>query len=254
MTPTDPGTRPRRKRLTREESREQTRTLLLEAATELFMEKGVNGTSVEQIAERAGFTRGAFYSNYDDKHAVVIELLKRRQTAPSIDLENFREGLTAWHKRREENLAGWFTLRGEMVLYALRNPDVRHLLADRERDVWSTLAAGIAAEARDADSELSAPAELLGLILHALDDGLFIQRLLYPQDVTQEMVIDAVDILLRSWREPSGVKGKWVSPTEGPARQARTGRGDTDTSPAHKTIPSSETPKRVVKPAPRSTR
>jgi AcrR family transcriptional regulator len=47
-------------RLTREESRKRTRDRLVAAAAELFTEQGVNGTSVEQIAERAGYSRGAF--------------------------------------------------------------------------------------------------------------------------------------------------------------------------------------------------
>jgi len=190
---------PRRKRLTREESREQTRSLILEAATELFMERGVSGTSVEQIAERAGFTRGAFYSNYEDKHALVVELLKRRQAAPSIDLNNFRDELSVWHRRREKNLAGWFTLRVELILYALRNPEVRELLAGRERDVWSTLSRGIESEITNAGKPLAGQARLLGLILHALDDGLFIQRLLRPEDVTEEDIGAAVETLLHSW-------------------------------------------------------
>src|SRR3954471_10523442 len=66
------------KRLTREESREQTRERLLAAAAELFAERGVNGTSVEQIAERAGYTRGAFYGNFDGKPELLVALLRQR--------------------------------------------------------------------------------------------------------------------------------------------------------------------------------
>ena len=54
----------KRKRLTREESKEQTRLRLLDAAQTIFMKKGYVATSVEDIAEAAGYTRGAFYSNF----------------------------------------------------------------------------------------------------------------------------------------------------------------------------------------------
>jgi AcrR family transcriptional regulator len=66
-----------RKRLTREESRDLTRQRLLDAAAVIIAKKGLAAASVENIAERAGYTRGAFYSNFDSKIDLFIELLKR---------------------------------------------------------------------------------------------------------------------------------------------------------------------------------
>jgi AcrR family transcriptional regulator len=60
--------------------REATRQRLLDAAREVFAERGVIGGSVEDICERAGFTRGAFYSNFADKDEVVEALMVREQT------------------------------------------------------------------------------------------------------------------------------------------------------------------------------
>jgi AcrR family transcriptional regulator len=54
----------KRQRLTREQSKDQTRLRLLDAAQAIFMKKGFVATSVEDIAEAAGYTRGAFYSNF----------------------------------------------------------------------------------------------------------------------------------------------------------------------------------------------
>ena len=56
--------------------RAQTRERLLAAATTVFAERGVNGASVEEICETAGFTRGAFYSNFADKDALVLALIE----------------------------------------------------------------------------------------------------------------------------------------------------------------------------------
>jgi AcrR family transcriptional regulator len=61
--------------------REATRQRLLDAAREVFAERGVIGGSVEDICERAGFTRGAFYSNFADKDEVVEALIVREQTS-----------------------------------------------------------------------------------------------------------------------------------------------------------------------------
>jgi AcrR family transcriptional regulator len=66
-----------RKRLTREDSREQTTQRLLEAAQRLIAKRGLSAASVEDIAGAAGYTRGAFYSNFASKDDLFIELLRR---------------------------------------------------------------------------------------------------------------------------------------------------------------------------------
>jgi AcrR family transcriptional regulator len=60
--------------------REATRQRILDAAREVFAERGVIGGSVEDICERAGFTRGAFYSNFNDKDDVLDALVEREHT------------------------------------------------------------------------------------------------------------------------------------------------------------------------------
>lgn len=66
-----------RKRLTREDSKDQTKQRLLDATQKLVAKKGFDATSVEDIAAAAGYTRGAFYSNFDSKHDLFIDLLRR---------------------------------------------------------------------------------------------------------------------------------------------------------------------------------
>jgi AcrR family transcriptional regulator len=75
-----------RKRLTREESRDQTRQRLLDAALKLIARKGLAGTSVEDIAGAAGYTRGAFYSNFGGKNDLFIELLRRDHEQATAEL------------------------------------------------------------------------------------------------------------------------------------------------------------------------
>ena len=64
-------------RLTREQSRDQTRQRLLDAAQSIFITKGFVAASVEDIAEQAGYTRGAFYSNFGSKSELLLQLLRR---------------------------------------------------------------------------------------------------------------------------------------------------------------------------------
>jgi len=84
-----------RKRLTREDSRDQTTQRLLAAAQKLVAKKGLEGTSVEDITAAAGYSRGAFYSNFGGKHDLFIELLRRDHAAATAELEALaRDDLT----------------------------------------------------------------------------------------------------------------------------------------------------------------
>jgi AcrR family transcriptional regulator len=76
-----------RKRLTREDSRDQTTQRLLDAAQKVIAKNGLDATSVEDIAAAAGYSRGAFYSNFGDKSDLFIELLRRDHQRMNADLE-----------------------------------------------------------------------------------------------------------------------------------------------------------------------
>ncbi|MEV7631726.1 TetR/AcrR family transcriptional regulator [Microbacterium sp. NPDC089318] len=60
--------------MTATRSRENTRARLLEAAEQVFAEVGLEGATVEAVCERAGFTRGAFYSNFESKDELFLTL------------------------------------------------------------------------------------------------------------------------------------------------------------------------------------
>src|ERR1035438_3281679 len=67
-----------RKRLTREESKEVTRMRLIEAAERLFIRRGFDDASVDEISEAAGYSRGAFYSNFGNKEQVLLAVIDHR--------------------------------------------------------------------------------------------------------------------------------------------------------------------------------
>ena len=75
-----------RKRLTREESKELTRLRLIEAAERLFIRRGFDDASVDEISEMAGYSRGAFYSNFDNKEQVFLAVIDRRRPKPLDDI------------------------------------------------------------------------------------------------------------------------------------------------------------------------
>ncbi|MFC4762009.1 TetR/AcrR family transcriptional regulator [Dyella koreensis] len=136
-----------RKRLTREESRDQTRQRLLDAAAVIIAKKGLPATSVEDIAARAGYTRGAFYSNFDSKTDLFIELLKRDHDDiqdqlqqildAGLSIEDTQQQLAVFYAecyRDDNNFALW----AEARLHALRDAKFRtrfNALCLEKRDV-----------------------------------------------------------------------------------------------------------------------
>jgi AcrR family transcriptional regulator len=80
-------------RLSRAEQREVTRQRLLDAAAEVFAEHGVDGAAIDDIVARAGYSRGAFYSNFSDKTELLIALCDHRlATFRTQQLPNLLQG------------------------------------------------------------------------------------------------------------------------------------------------------------------
>ena len=146
-------------RLTRSESRQLTRVKLVEAAERVFVRIGFDATSVEQIAEAAGFSRGAFYSNFKSKDEILLELLdrKRLETEEALNAifhekqdvkERFRAARDwyagQWRKRT------LIVLKTEFSLRALRQHSLRKRLSTlwrREVEAYSALLARYFSEA-----------------------------------------------------------------------------------------------------------
>ncbi|SHE97779.1 transcriptional regulator, TetR family [Kaistia soli DSM 19436] len=92
-------------RLSREESRVRTREMLLASAARAFARAGYSGASVDDIAEDAGFSKGAFYSNFASKEAIFLALLEVRKQSEimavramiaEVDSDKLMETLTTW--------------------------------------------------------------------------------------------------------------------------------------------------------------
>lgn len=195
------------RRLSRQESQERTRSRLLAAAAEVFAETGVAGASVERIADRAGYTRGAFYGHFTDKDALVAALLEERTRRERDEVAGLAaaegdtwEALRAWHRTRSAHVEEWLTLRLELVRHALqRTPGRRSVLADREGIAREALTGAVAHELGIDAAEASFPA----LVVHALEDGLAIQRALDPEGVPADAVVTATELVLRGARRSS---------------------------------------------------
>ncbi len=134
-------------RLSREESRLQTRAHLLAAAKRLFVERGFGATSLRDIAAEAGYTQGAFYSNFASKEDLFVELMRERSKTqmtdiartlsdPSASADDILNALEIWAQTLDAE-PEWSVLGVEFKLQGRRNPvfaTASQALLDAHRD------------------------------------------------------------------------------------------------------------------------
>jgi TetR/AcrR family transcriptional regulator, transcriptional repressor of aconitase len=135
------STKPR-KRLTREESRAQTRATLIAVGRRHFLRYGVGGAVAEKIAEDAGYSRGALYSNFDGKEELFLAVIQEEQ---AFRLNFFRSLLKEEPsgKRRLRKMRDaiadlltdhdWIVLRAEFEAAALRSERIRQNFVEMHR-------------------------------------------------------------------------------------------------------------------------
>ncbi|WP_176595365.1 MULTISPECIES: TetR/AcrR family transcriptional regulator [Sphingobium] len=93
-------------RLTREESQALTRARLLEYAPQVVAREGYEGASIDKITDAAGYSKGAFYSNFSSKDEFFLELLERHAGQDVVEIARLLEGVEA-PGEIIERVAGW---------------------------------------------------------------------------------------------------------------------------------------------------
>jgi AcrR family transcriptional regulator len=111
----------------------ETREKLLDSALGAFSRKGFAAATIDEIAEGAGYSRGAFYSNFANKEELALALLDRQMIQDSarfaeITLAPGGTPETLVTRLREafhvsETLSDWEVFRLEMLMLTKRNPD-----------------------------------------------------------------------------------------------------------------------------------
>jgi AcrR family transcriptional regulator len=183
-------------RLTREQSRDQTRERLLDASQVIFLTKGFVAASVEDIAAAAGYTRGAFYSNFGSKSELFLELLKRDHDEIMQRLHSIFDGdasraameagvLAFYSQHYRDNKC--FLLWVEAKLHASRDAKFRVGFNAFLREMRQTMTDYINAFSARVGTPLPMPAEQLALGLMALCDGVQFFYASDPQSVSADM-------------------------------------------------------------------
>jgi Transcriptional regulator len=179
--------------MTREESRDLTRERLLEAGATVIAKKGLAGSSVEDIAAHAGYTRGAFYSNFAGKSDLFIDLLKRDhadiqsalQQIHDADLprEDLQPRLAAFYVQAYCGDTS-FALWAEARVCALRDAKFRTKLNALLLEKRDTIGFFIEEFCKTLGTTLPVPARDLAFATMALVDGVRFFSECMPKDLT----------------------------------------------------------------------
>ena len=217
-------------RLSRAERREQTRQELISAAEACFVTRGFHATSVDQVAERAGYTKGAVYSNFAAKEDLFFAVYERRvervltEVVPALrqaGLEHAFDSLATATIDRRDRDDGWLAVFFEFWGHVVRHPELRARFAAIHARFLEPLAEAVRQLAADRGQTLLADvtASQVALAWNAMEIGLGLERLTQPQTVdaavARRMGWMLLDAVLGAAQPPAGDNG------QGPDRRTR---------------------------------
>jgi AcrR family transcriptional regulator len=191
----------KRERLTHAQRREQTRERLLEAARKMFVKKGLAATSVEDIAEAAGYTRGAFYSNFDGKPELLLELVRRDHDSAQFNLRAVMDGGGTPAEMSARAIAYYshyfpdrecFLLWVEAKLLAYRDTAFQERFNALRHEKLTQISAYIRTASKRDGRQLPLQADALALGLVSLRDGVQFFGMCDPQrasDTVMQIVL-----------------------------------------------------------------
>lgn len=176
---------------TRRQKQEETRSSLLRSAAKLFCRHGLEGASVEEVAQDAGYTKGAFYSNFKSKEELFLVMLDEKFGS---ELERIDELLAGTGEPDDEaRIAAddfvryvhsdpeWPRLYFEFVAYAARNEDFRQELATRHRALRARLTETYRRWSANFPAESPIPIEDIAAMTDFMGDGFILDQLVDPE-------------------------------------------------------------------------
>jgi AcrR family transcriptional regulator len=217
----------KRKRMTQAERREETREQVLAAAARVFAARGFHATSLDAIAEEAGFSRGAVYYNFADKDELFLELLDRRCAERSQDLREVFAGtdddVDATSRQAQlaadqalEAMTGdpeWRALYLEFLAHAARDPAFRRRFSKRTEEMRGALEEVVVQRTQPVADALGMEPEQLAVVIDALGIGLWAHHMLHgsravPRDLFSKALALLVDgIAARAAATPQATEG-----------------------------------------------
>jgi AcrR family transcriptional regulator len=191
--------------LSRREKQQRTRKSLLGAAAQLFCSRGLEGASVDEVAQTAGYTKGAFYANFKSKEELFLVMLDERFAE---ELERLDRALAGNQEPEEEaraaavdfiHFAGdddWPKLYFQFVAHAARNEEFRQELATRHRAMRARLAEILERWKEGTGHKPTVPIEQVTAMMSFMADGFLVDRIVEPE-LDEELYATMVAVFLR---------------------------------------------------------
>jgi AcrR family transcriptional regulator len=195
------------KRLRRNELKALTSARLVDAARAVFARRGFHRASLEEIAEEAGYSTGAVYSNFAGKEdlflAVLDEHIADRLRAVDVAVaragtpqQRVRAGAHNWMEFLRDD-PDWYPLFIEFWAYALRDPELRPRVAERFAAFPHANTRLVTEGLREAGVRVPEDvARGAGILLTAVSDGLALIKMMDPDAVPDDLFEDALSFLL----------------------------------------------------------
>jgi AcrR family transcriptional regulator len=179
--------------------RERTRAKLIQAAAALVGEKGFPETTLEDVANRVGMSRGAIYGNFKNREDLFLAVVQQRwepivpQFKPGATfrelMRSIGKAVVAAIPQRQKSAVGALSFQ----IYALTHPAMKKRIGRQNAEIYRQMAAGLSQLI--APNEMPMPAEQFIRVLHALTDGLLFIRFLTPDLITDKVIISAFEAL-----------------------------------------------------------
>jgi AcrR family transcriptional regulator len=197
-------------RLSRKEKQAQTRSCLMRSAAKLFAQRGFRDASIDDVAEDAGFTKGAFYANFASKEDLFLAMLdehfarrvqeiERLVAADGTDAEKAMQAGADFNRMLSSD-PEWQRLLFEFTAYAVRNDEFRAELVARSQALRGRLSAALATRAEQLGIESTIPVDELALMIGAMARGVAAERLLEGDQVPDELFGTMLVVLMAGIR------------------------------------------------------
>ncbi len=191
--------------LTRREKQQRTRRSLIRAASEMFCQRGLDGASIDEVAQAAGYTKGAFYANFKSKEELFLVMLDERF---SEELERLDRLLAGTDEAQEEAAAAaadfisfatdeaWQRLSVQFLAYAARNEEFRQELATRQKAMRERMTRVFVRWKQGLGADFSLPIEDVTAMTFFMADGFLAGRIIEPE-LREELYTTMVGVFLR---------------------------------------------------------
>lgn len=197
----------RRRRAARSERRDA-RQELLRAAADVFAERGFRDASIDEVANRAGYSKGAVYWHFASKDDLFLTLVEEHVDRPTHEMIALlmcapaeRDMAPEASRRFAELIAGertWLLLENEYWSQAVRDSNLRRRYAKRRRELRTALGKALAARAGTLDAgQLGIEPERVATAIMALTIGFAQQALVDPRAVPDDLLGEMIVLIFK---------------------------------------------------------